>query len=439
MKLTLLVENNPKIESFYKLNLFTWLGLETITQKNGEKAIKYLGTQSSQINLVIVRYSIEKELSATLVADFLKEQGLNIPMIVIGPGEVPNVTCVSNSLDLKLLIKTAASALNITAKDMSGKAVPDFFPIPLVYFESIKRSVCPVYSQNTDAKSYQLKIESLKDFESDFISTQKKMGVDFLYVDKMDRLAFVSNVTSELISSLQIEDLSEDENVSAQDMSLDLLSKKLKTLGINEETVALAKKNIAALTLNAKKSNKLSKLLDRLLNNKASYLYKHTQILTYVCFHIIHNIDWGSPDQEEKISFIAFFHDIALENDIQCQVSTNLELKHAKLTKEDQELVEKHAQIAAEYITKFPHAPMGADQIIRQHHGQLHGVGFTDHYGSNISPLAMVFIVAEAFTKIIMNKKTAELGRDEIMAELKREFTTNRFLKIVEKLETLIL
>lgn len=440
MNLTLLVENNPKIESFYRLNLSTWLGLETLTQKNGEAATQYLGTQSAKINLIIVRYKIAKEQTAAILSAYVKQKDLKIPIIVIGPGEVPDVLCVVNSLDLKLMIKTAAVALNITAKDMSSKSVPDFFPIPLSYFNSIKRSVCPIYAQNVeDPQNYHLQIEKLKDFDPDMVHTLTQAAVKFLYVDKMDRLSFVSNLTAELISELKMDDLSEDENVTAIDMSMELLSKKLLTLGINEETVALAKKNIAAITLTAKKSNKLSKLLDRLLNNKASYLYKHTQILTYVCFHIIHNIDWGSPEQEEKISFIAFFHDIALENDTQCQIHSTVELKNSLLTKEDKDLVEKHAQIAAEYITKFPHAPMGADQIIRQHHGQLHGLGFSDHYGSNISPMAMVFLVAEEFTRVLMNQKNGNLNRDEILAEVKKEFTSNRFMKIIEKLENITL
>jgi HD-GYP domain-containing protein (c-di-GMP phosphodiesterase class II) len=197
---------------------------------------------------------------------------------------------------------------------------------------------------------------------------------------------------------------------------------------------------MAAIKATARKSTKLSNLLDRLLNNKSSYLYKHTQILTFIALHIVHNTDWGNADQEEKICFIAFFHDIALETDVQCQISSMLELKRSALTPEEKTLVEKHAQLAAEYVAKFPHAPMGSDQIIRQHHGQLHGLGFSDHYGANMSPMAMVFIVAEEFTRIIMKQgATGTMNREEMLRELKEEFTTNRFLKIVEKLETITL
>lgn len=440
MNLTLLVENNPKIESFYMLNLSTWLGLETITKKKGEFALKYLETDSDKVKLIIVRSRIDKEQTAKLLTEYLKLKGLTIPLIVIGPGEFPGQPTVPNSLDLKLLIKTAAVALNITAKEMSSKVVPDFFPIPILYFHSIKRSVCPVYSRDIDdEQKYNLRIQKLMDFDSTLITSLVQEGVDYLYVDKMDRLEFVNNVTSELISDLQMEVLSDDEVVSALDKSVELLSKKLLTIGITEETIGLAKKNILAIRNTAKKNTKLSKLLDRLLSNKASYLYKHTQILTYICMHIIHNIDWGNTEQEEKISFIAFFHDIALETDAQCQIKSMNELKRSTLTAEEKNLVEKHAQLAAEYVAKFPHAPMGADQIIRQHHGQLHGLGFSDHYGANMSPMAMVFIVAEEFTRIIMKQESGQIKREDLLKELREEFTTNRFLKIVELLETITL
>jgi response regulator RpfG family c-di-GMP phosphodiesterase len=186
-----------------------------------------------------------------------------------------------------------------------------------------------------------------------------------------------------------------------------------------------------------KKNPKLSKLLDRLLSNKTSYLYKHTQILTYISLHMIRNIDWGTPEQEDKISFISFFHDIALENDVQCQIHSTYELKRAELTTEARTLVERHAQIAAEFVSKFPHAPMGTDQIIRQHHGMLNGVGFSEHFGANVSPMAIVFIVAEEYTRIIMKRDNGPFNGPEMIKELKDVFPTSRFAKIVEKLMTL--
>lgn len=428
------------IESFYMLNLATWLGLEIVPKKKAEFALKYLETDAQNVGLIIVRAQIDKEESAKMIVEHLAKRGLKIPVVEIGPGkEVPGCFAhVPNSLQLKILIQSCAKALNITAKDMSAKVVPDFFPIPIVYFKVIKRSVCNVYSQNTDdPKKFDLRIPKLQEFDDKTISAMIEEGVTHLYVNKLDRLEFVNNVTSELMTLLESKDLSPDESLSAADKSMELLSKKLLTIGVNEETIKLAKQSMDTMRKNVKANPKLAKLLERMLSNKSSYLFKHTQLLTYICLHIIKNIDWGNAEQEEKISFIAFFHDIALETDKQAQIKSTLDLKKAEFETAEKTLVERHAQMAAEYVSKFPHAPMGADQIIRQHHGTLNGIGFSEHYGNNVSPVAVVFIVAEEFTRIILKHETGPFDRTEMLRELKEEFPTSRFQKVIEILQSI--
>ena len=437
MSLTLLVENNPKIESFYKLNLATWLGLETVSHKKGDEALQYLEKNHEQVSLLIVRARIDKEQTAKFLIEYMKIRNLTIPMIIIGAGDFPGQIQVANSLDLKILIKSAAAALNITAKEMITKVVPDFFPIAIDLFHYLRRSVCPVFTADPqNPRRYLPCIEKIKDFDQAQIKALESSGVTTLFVNKMDRLAFVGNLTSEIIATLKDEELSDDEQITAVDKGVELLSKKLLSLGVTEETITLAKKNMESIRSNVRKNPKISKLMDRLLSNKTSYLYKHTQILTYVSLHIIRNIDWGTPEQEDKISFISFFHDIALESDAQAMIKSTLELKKAEISPEARILVEKHAQLSAEFASKFPHAPMGSDQIIRQHHGQLNGIGFSDHFGANVSPISIVFIVAEEFTRIIMARETGPFEKEDMLRELKEQFPTSRFAKIIDKLQT---
>lgn len=438
MSLTLLVENNPRIESFYVLNLATWLGLEILAKKKAEFAIKHLETKADEIKLIVVRSVIEKEQSARSIIEYVKEKDLKIPVIVIGPAQdlPPCFSHIPNSLQLKPLIQAAARALNITAKDMSNKIVPDFFPIPILYFNVIKRSVCPVFAQDIDDHNkYHLQVDKLVEFDEKLVKGMVEQGITHLYIDKLDRLDFVNNVTSELITLLENGDLSPDEEISASEKNMELLSKKLLTIGVNEETIKLAKKNIDDMRRNTKSNPKMAKLLERLLSNKTSYLFKHTQILTYICLHIIKHIDWGNAEQEDKISFIAFFHDIVLETDQQAMIKSNMELKKANFSAAERQLVERHAQLSAEFVSKYPHAPMGADQIIRQHHGMLNGIGFSEHYGNNVSPVAVVFIVAEEFTRIILNHENGPFDRTEMLRELKDQFPTSRFQKIIDILQ----
>ncbi|MFA5583267.1 MAG: hypothetical protein WDA09_03555, partial [Bacteriovoracaceae bacterium] len=317
------------------------------------------------------------------------------------------------------------------------KVVPDFFPIPILYFKEIKRSVCPVYSQDFETEEYIQRCDANIDFDPSFISQLIEEGVSHLYINKRERLQFVSNVTAELMNELNEEEVSSEENLSITSQAVKLLGNKLTTIGVTEETIELANKNLARLKKTTAAHPKLAKLLESMINNKSGYLFKHTQILTYVCLHIIKNIDWGSPEQEEKICFISLFHDIVLENDEMAKIHSMQELRSAPLNTQERMLVERHAQMSAELVAKFPHSPMGADQIIRQHHGMLNGIGFSEHFGANVSPVSIVFIVAEEFTRIILKRETGPFDIQEMISELKQVFPTSRFQKVITLLESI--
>jgi F0F1-type ATP synthase delta subunit len=90
------------------------------------------------------------------------------------------------------------------------------------------------------------------------------------------------------MTELQALDLSADEQLTAAERSVELLTQKLLSIGPIEEIIKLAKKNLDTLKQSVKTNPKLAKLLEHLSSN-----------------------------QEEKIMFIAFFHDLALSDDTQ--------------------------------------------------------------------------------------------------------------------------
>jgi hypothetical protein len=118
--------------------------------------------------------------------------------------------------------------------------------------------------------------------------------------------SFTDQITKEIISTINECDLNEDEHVQALESSIDVLSKRLIAIGITESTITMAQKNISLMKKNVQNNKKLSQLLERLVKNQSSYMFTHTQICTYVALHIIKNIDWGNPEQEDKIIFICF-------------------------------------------------------------------------------------------------------------------------------------
>ncbi|MCR9206311.1 MAG: hypothetical protein NXH75_17145, partial [Halobacteriovoraceae bacterium] len=99
-----------------------------------------------------------------------------------------------------------------------------------------------------------------------------------------------------------------------------------------------------------------------------------------------------------------------------------------------------HARLASEMVKTFPRCPMGADAIILQHHGTTNGMGFTLDYKDDISPLAKVLIIAEAFVEELIkekNKGAIPPNIDMIIEVLRSRFTKHTYKKIINCLDTI--
>ena len=435
MALTLLVETNPIIAEIYLLNLTTYTGLEVAVTHSVKGAIELI--ELHQIELIISRVRIGAEDIASILTH-LKTMNREIPVLIIGDGTMPKGTLgpVRGSLDLKSMIKGAAQVLGITAESMAQKKVPDYFPLSAKYFEFITIPCANVFNRDKAGNTTQIFV-AFQALDRTILKAISKISDGTFYVHRLDRLKMVDQITVEMLAQLDENDLSPDEKLQVGASNHKLLAEKLLGLGVTEETVLLARKAMGSITANVKSYPQMSGLLKRMLSNKTGYLYRHMQIVTYVALHIVRNIDWGTPEQEQKISFIAFFHDISLDNDAHARIHTMEDMRKANLDPKTKEKVERHAQHASELVLRYPHSPMGADQIIRQHHGMLNGVGFSDHFGANLSPMALVFVVAEECTRIILESDIEKLNIEDMIQELKITFPSLRIHKIIDLLADL--
>ena len=436
MKTTLIVENHSQFEDFLSINLYTWLGMEFLGAKNAKNAISIIQEDPQKINLIICRGKMQHENSGEALLAFLKASLLNIPLIIIGEeifNDYQNLSFFSSALDIKPIIQSAAKSLGITAKQMAMQSVPDFFPIPIQHFNLLNFSICNIYEKTQDGK-YQVLFKANDNLDLLTLRELISNGATELYVGKQARLSFVSYINQEIAAKLELKELHLDEQLLALNLSQQLLHSKIKHLGINQETIDLSKKNIKYMTAAAKTVPNLRQMLKRLLKNKSEYLFKHSQLLMFVSTHLLNNLDWVNEEQVQKLQFISYWHDIALENSAQAQIHSDKELKESKLSVDEKNLVKNHAQLAATLMSKYPNAPIGVEQLIKQHHGTINGIGFSEHYSQNISPIAIVFILSENLVdSIIKNEKDFNLKNK--IAQMRERFTTQRFQKIIDVLE----
>lgn len=429
--ITLIVEENSELQRFYSLNFTTWVGSKVLFAKNPDEAIELLN--KNPINLVVTKLMMAKSPCSELIWNEIKNKKLTTKLINVGLKKLNDeVINLPSALDIQPLMKASAKYLNVTAQDMAQLAMPEYFEIDVTYFFFLLRSVTDVYLKN-ESGEFELFLEALKDYPKEAINNIATKHSK-LYVKKNERLKFVTNLTQELATQIPEDNLNKDEQLSVNEMSINLVSEKLKQFGITMETVELSKRNIKNMVESCRRFPTLGNLVQRLLRNRSSYLYKHNQLLMYVCSHLMDNIDWGNEDQKKKINFVCFFHDIVLETDEQAMIYTEKDLKNSGLTDKEKDLVNKHAQLAAELIHKYPNSPMGSDVIIRQHHGVNHGVGFAESFTANLSPISIVFILAENFVDTLI-QKDGDFDMQEKIREMRERFTTQRFQKIIDILE----
>lgn len=431
MNLTLIVEDNIQLQDFYHLNLYTWVGTGVIRAANAKFALEELAERSNEINLIITRVNIKTEKTFDAIQNYLDEHNLKIPIITLGATEDLGETNIPSGIDIKLIVKAAAKSLGVTAESMAALQVEEHFAIPIQHFNHLTFLICEVFDGNNEQiYATDEMIDPLK------LKNDVAAGTQNYYVKRNSRLKFVSNFNEVIASKLNLLELNKDEKIQAVELSQNLLRENLEKFGVTEENIELASRNLKEMVQNTKQTASLLRFIKRLLKNKCGFHFKHTQVLMFVAAHLMDHLDWGTEEQKEKLQFIAYFHDIALENDEQARIHSNEELMKSDIPAPKKELVKKHALLAASLVAQYPNAPMGVEQIIKQHHGSLNGVGFSEHFSQNISPMAIVLILAEDFvTDIIERGRDFSVGTK--VAQMREKYTTQRFKKILDVLETI--
>lgn len=442
MSQTLVISGDEGLSELLKLNLPIYVGTDIVTKcdyKNAQILIEH----HPGIHLIICSDMTGSEASAEMLLNLQVSLNRKIPTIVLGKKsklvEQPHIIILPGK-ELKQIVQAAAKFLKVTPKKMIEAVVPDFFPIGITFCLSLKKAPCEIFLLHGE-NSYQTEFSVNDLVKSDEIQKLIASGVDTIYVPAADRLKFVNHVNTNLLTRLTTTK-NEDEAINATDEAIHAIREEALK---GESPVALTTQELTSVAIQscidiAQKNPSVAALLKKLFQNKASFLYKHTQLIIYISQHIISNIEWGSNEQKAKMAFVAFFHDICLTDDkyVQYKSDTMVTLDN-DISHVEKDLITKHAKMAADIVRNFPAAPIGADVIIMQHHGQTSGQGFARAFTNSISPLAIVFIVSEELAHLMLQyPEGTDLAskKDEMISRLNSIYTRSKYTKIIETLNT---
>jgi CheY-like chemotaxis protein len=432
----MLVESDVVVADMYSLNLKNYVGADVVVRSSAVAAIEILHSHPS-IDLIIVRHQIGEEKSALEIYKYLKGVSRNIPLIVIGKEALIEKFSVQLpvSPDIKDLLKNSALALGITPEDMVKVVVDDYVMTPAYYFLLLDELVCDVFIKIRADGGYKHEKKFFKGTKPDTMAIKEliRKGIKNFYVEKNHRLKFTNQVTGELLKKIRSNNLSSPERMAFASNGMEIVREEFMKDGPpSPEVIELMELSISSVQEVVSQAPSLKKLLDDLLSNKQSWVYQHCQLVTFISTLAIDKLKWGGPEQQKLMAFVAFFHDIVFARDDLAKVSTEEQLKQANFSEKDQELVLKHALSCAKMLEKFPRTPMGAETIIKQHHGSIVGIGFPRHYSNNLSPLAILFLLAEEMASmIIQHGKSAGLKK-EFFQYLRKKYPRPMYQKVID-------
>ena len=450
MQKGILISNHELLNDLYSFNLLAFCNVELKILSNHQEAIDFLKREKTQLDIIISLSQINEVDTPAKVLSWCKEKSLKIPVVIIGEmskySNTKRAYTLPPNLNIPLFVKTCAKILKITAKEMAAKEVPDFYPIPISMLRNFPTAPCDIFIKIGRTGPYEYS-QAMGEGEvlrpNDKLDSYKDDGIGNFYIPSQKRLNIVNQASKLVLDTLDDPKLSDQDKIATVEQGYDVIGGLLgENAEVTPELVKISKRCMESVTEIVHSVPKLKNLLGMMLQNKTGHLYLHSVMGTYVSRHIVHNISWGSEEHAEKLSFVFYFHDIFLAPIFakypHLTSEENLVFQE-NITEKEKEIVINHARLASEMVKNFPRCPMGADAIISQHHGTSNGMGFALEYKDDISPLAKVLIVSEAFVDELIYAKNAgeKVNLDDIIEKLRSKFTKHTYKKIINSLENI--
>jgi HD-GYP domain-containing protein (c-di-GMP phosphodiesterase class II) len=437
----IIVTDSKEIEDLYILHLKA-NNLEIIPKASAEETTSFLEILPD-VGVIICEAQIGSEKTACDFIAYIKKKELEMPLIVLGKTDIEEsdkIKIVKDPNDWKLVASYVSKYLHVlTEEESTDGGDIEFTPIPVKYFLLMSNMMCDVYIRLKKKGEYQYikRIHKDDNFDNATIEKYISQGLTDFYIPKDYKENFMNFVSNKLVGKLESDKISVEDKVNVNAHSFEMATEEIKQMGFTTANVQLAEATIKSMQKVFEKSPKINSLFNAILSSKGSYAFQHSQLTSIICSQIVENSKWGSEVQKEKLSFIAFFHDISLaEKPDLMRIHTEKELTNAALSEQDKALVLEHALESAKMIQSFPQLPMGADIIIKQHHGSLDGRGFVTNFSSQLSPLAQVFLVAEDFSRIVIEKKESgdKLVVKDILEDMLNLYDKEALRKVVRTL-----
>lgn len=385
------------------------------------------------------------------------------PLIVIGhhDSKQTNIGSIQSPYDQKAIIKYIVTELKWTTTEYNSRNVDDYIPIPLTLIKYSTHAIEDLYLIKPDNKLNEYVLAASKGEDlTDLMKNWVKLEIVNLFVSKDKRLAAAAEITKHTIAATENAIASKDNSVMAKahiqnaEFFADILNDPkqfgLLPLEAKQEISVLAQKTngLIATMLNSVANSPnptLSALLNAFKSQDQSYIPQFSFLSTYVCLQMIRKESWFNAAVEEKVRYIHFFNNLALVTLYKKYPAfpkeKNIYQHNANFGEREKEIYRWHARVSSNLISNIPGLPVGVDQIVLQHHGNIFGDYQNTNLHEDLSLLAKYCFISELFTEYFLdaNLPANKINKAEIIQKVREKITFRSYLKIINTLENIVI
>lgn len=445
MKKIILIEPDSSLQTILKLNFMHALGVQVETASSAEDAINCL--QKEKFALAVCREYIGDEETAIAINTHLQDHHINTKLLVMGNSSQV-FECkikLKNAESWKEIIRESARLLNLPVIQGLNEDLLDYVPVNAHYFLNIDTSLmgCDIYikiKKHQQEDQYVKRVKNYEHFAPAEVERYINIGLKHFYITKNHFYQFVNFSTEQLIAKLKSETSNSTDKIQLNSDTYEITREHLQTLGISPQTEVLVQESLKSMSKSIQEAHALNHFFNQLLSNKLSYAYAHSHLSALILTQIVAQFDWNSPQIKEKITYLCYFHDISLTDGKLARITSIQDLQECNYTEEDKTKIYNHASESAEMLGKFTCIPFDIAALVREHHGNKNGKGFSETLNLKISPLCMMFIVAEDFTGQFLNitETPTKENLDKILNRLQKIYNKGTYAQAIGALRLTI-
>lgn len=321
---------------------------------------------------------------------------------------------------------------------LNHKCIPidkndDYRQIPISYIQMIDKAPANFFLR-VEREHYFHYIKIVKkddEINKEFLANKQAKGIKDLYVVKNDKPTVIKLFNELFISMLKSSDTN-NKDITKEEMHKHVFS-LLTSVGISEKSIELAVNALNDLKQNMHQG--LLKSLNKMFSTQGPISYKRSYMTSLILMDFAKQFNWITEQNKEALLLCSLFNDIALKKESMHKVRTQEEfINAADLDNKDLYVIDRHAEIASQWIEKQKNIPAEAARIVRQHHGSSVGKGFKTELDNTITKLSQFYIVCEEFAYYLIENEDVKVDIASGIKNIKDKFSSKIVHQIADNL-----